>query len=346
MNEWHSRLWRPEGPEGIHNRALSALLTPAEIAYRLAVSVRGWAYDRRLLASQSGAIPTLVVGNLTVGGTGKTPMAAWFARRLAQLGERPAIVLRGYGGDETLVHQTLNPGVPVYAYPDRLSGVERAGDEGASVAILDDGFQHRALRPDAAVAMVSAEEYADHPRLLPRGPWREPLGSLDRATLVVVTRKRVSEREATAVMGRLAARQRAGPQARAYIGLAGVARFDAGSGALGEVQNLQGFRGKLAVAGVAHPQLVWSQLSEAGAVVEQHMAFPDHHGYSSDEVEEISREASGGALVATLKDAVKLGRVLDPEIEIHVPVQQVIWESGREEIDCMLANLLEMPRVR
>jgi len=303
--------------------------------------MRGWAYDRGLFASRTGAIPTLVVGNLTVGGTGKTPVSAWFASRLAELGERPAIVLRGYGGDETVVHQALNPEVSVHAYPDRLSGVKRAVTEGASVAILDDAFQHRSLRPDVDVVLVSAEEYVDRPRLLPRGPWREPLGSLDRATLVVVTRKRSSVQESIGVAQRLAARKRAVPQARAYIGLAGMARYDAGSGALGETQALSGFRGKLAVAGVAHPESVWAQLSDAGVTVEKRLAFPDHHRYSSEEAQKISSEASSGSLIATLKDAVKLGQILDPGIAIHVPVQEVLWESGEEEVDCLLANLLE-----
>ena len=341
MSEWYRRFWQPEGPNGVGYRALSALLRPAEGAYRMAVSVRGWAYDRGLFASRAGGIPTLVVGNLTVGGTGKTPVAAWFASRLAELGESPAIVLRGYGGDEPDVHRALNPGTPVYAYPDRWSGVERAGAEGSSVAVLDDAFQHRALRPDASVVLVSAEEYADRPRLLPRGPWRETLRSLDRATLVIVTRKRASEKASVSVAERLAARERALPQARVYIGLAGMAGYDAISGALGEAQGLEGFQATLAVAGVAHPESVWAQLSDAGVTVERRLAFPDHHRYSSEEVRRISNEASGGVLIATLKDAVKLGPVLDPAVAIHVPVQEVLWESGQEEIDCLLANLLE-----
>jgi len=341
LSEWYRKLWQPEGPNGVAYRALSALLAPAEGSYRMAVSVRGWAYDRGLFASKAGGIPTLVVGNLTVGGTGKTPVAAWFASRLAELGERPAIVLRGYGGDETKVHRVLNPDLPVYAYPDRWSGVERAGAEGSRVAVLDDAFQHRALRPDASVVLVSAEEYTDRPRLLPRGPWREPLRSLDRATLVVVTRKRVSEQASVSVAQRLADRERAVPQARAYIGMAGLAGYDASSGALGEAQALEGFQGTLAVAGVAHPESVWAQLRDAGVTVERRLAFPDHHRYSSEDVRKISSEAAGGVLIATLKDAVKLGSVLDPAVAVYVPVQEVLWESGRQEIDCLLAKLLE-----
>ncbi len=307
----------------------------------MAVAVRGWAYDRRLFASRAGAIPTLVVGNLTVGGTGKTPISAWFANRLARMGERPAIVLRGYGADETQVHRALNPDAPVYASPDRLSGIERAGTDGSSVAVLDDAFQHRALRPDASVALIAAEEYADRPRLLPRGPWREPLRSLQRVTLAVVTRKRVSEQASVDVAERLAAHEQAPPQARAYIGLAGLARYDPMGGSLGKAQALEGTKATVAVAGVAHPESVWAQLGDAGVTLEKCLAFPDHHRYSSKDLRKISREASDGVLIATLKDAVKLGPVLDRDIAIHVPLQDVVWESGQEEIDRLLAKLLE-----
>ncbi len=341
MSAWHRKLWKPDRPNAIGHRALMALLAPAEGAYRTVSRARALAYDWGLLESKLGAIPTLVVGNLTVGGTGKTPIAAWFASHLLGLGERPAIVLRGYGGDETEVHRTLNPDVPVYAYPNRVSGVERAHAEGASVAVLDDAFQHRALRPDASVVLVAAEEYADGPRLLPRGVWREPLESLQRATLVVVTRKRASQQDSIDVAERLMARGQAMLRARAYIGLSGLASYDARTGVLGEPEALDGFRGRVAVAGVAHPESVWAQLDEAGVVVGQRLAFPDHHRYSIEDVRRISREAAGDVLIATLKDAVKLGRMIDPLVAIYVPTQRVMWESGLEEVDCLLANLRE-----
>lgn len=343
MSEWYHQLWWRGRPSGAAYRALSTLLAPAEGAYRVAISARAWAYDRGWLKSAAAPIPTLVIGNLTVGGTGKTPVTAWFADRLRRRGRVPAIVMRGYGGDEVKVHRMLNSAVPVHVSTDRVTGVRRASERGADIAVLDDAFQHRAIRADANVVLVAVEGFMDSPRLLPRGPWREPLQALDRATLVVITRKVASQEEAASVSQRLAELEPALPRAQAHIGLSGIARYDGASGEIGEPVGLDGFRCALAVAGVANPETVWAQLREAGASVDRCRAFADHHRYTQGEIAQITREAAGGPLVTTLKDAVKLGQVLPAELEMYVPLQQVIWESGEEEIECLLANLSSGP---
>src|SRR6202166_1759697 len=97
---------------GRRAKALRALISPIEIAYRGAVAVRGWMYDSGLFSAEDFSVAVVSVGNLSVGGTGKTPVAAWFARRFSEKGAAPAIVLRGYGGDEIIVHERLNEGIP------------------------------------------------------------------------------------------------------------------------------------------------------------------------------------------------------------------------------------------
>src|SRR5690242_15793153 len=97
-------------------------------------------YDTGVFASHDPAIPAVSVGNVTVGGTGKTPVAAWIATELVERGARPAIVLRGYGDDEPLVHARLNPNVPVIVAADRVAGIAQARDTGATIAVLDDAF--------------------------------------------------------------------------------------------------------------------------------------------------------------------------------------------------------------
>jgi tetraacyldisaccharide 4'-kinase len=335
MSEWHQRLWSANTPA---YRALSALLTPAELAYRAGVAVRAWMYDRGILTSMDGSIPTLAVGNLTVGGTGKTPVTAWFAGALAARGLQPAVVMRGYGGDEIEVHRLLNPSVPVHASADRVEGVRRAQQGGAEVVVLDDAFQHRALRADAYVVLVAAEEWTASPRLLPRGPWREPLAALRRATLIVTTRKVASRDEALQVTERLAELYPSVPTAEAHIGLAGLARYDGATGVLGKPAPAQGFRCALAVAGVARPGTVFAQLEEAGVTADEAWGFSDHHRYGREEVDRIAERYWGGPLVATLKDAVKLGAALEPGVELYVPLQTVDWESGREEVDRLMSG--------
>lgn len=336
MSDWHERLWNPDTPA---YRAASALLLPVELAYRAGVAARTWMYDHGFLSSVRANIPALGVGNLTVGGTGKTPVTAWFAQAFAARGLHPAVVMRGYGGDEVEVHRLLNPEVPVHASPDRVEGVRRAEQGGANVVVLDDAFQHRALRADAYVVLVAAEEWSASPRLLPRGPWREPLAALERATLIVTTRKVATRDAAQRVTGDLAELCPSAQTAEAYIGLAGLARYDSASGRLGEPAPPAGFHCALAVAGVARPGTVFAQLEEAGATAEERWGFSDHHRYGSEEIARISRRAERGPLVATLKDAVKLGAVLGSAVDLYVPLQKVEWKSGREAVDSLISGL-------
>src|SRR5690348_617881 len=173
-------------------RAARVVLAPSEALYRLAVGVRETLFDAGVLAAREPALPTLSVGNVTVGGTGKTPIAAWIAKELLDRGVRPAIVLRGYGDDEPLVHARLNPEVPVIVSADRVVGIASAREAGATIAVLDDAFQHRQVSRAADVVLVSADRWSPSQHLLPAGPLREPLGALRRATIIVVTRKAVS----------------------------------------------------------------------------------------------------------------------------------------------------------
>src|SRR5947209_12496985 len=128
MRDFVERVWF--GDDAIA-RAARMVLAPSEALYRIAVGVRETLFDVGLLASREPALPTLSVGNVTVGGTGKTPVAAWIASELINRGERPAIVLRGYGEDEPLVHARLNPNIPVVVSADRVAGIAQARERGA-----------------------------------------------------------------------------------------------------------------------------------------------------------------------------------------------------------------------
>ena len=337
MSVWHQRFWGADGTDRGY-RALAVALAPMEWAYRLGVHARNWAFDHGVLRSELGEIPTLAVGNLTVGGTGKTPISSWFAGALLDRGIRTAVVTRGYGRDEVEVHRLLNPSVSVVVEADRVAAVRAARREGIEVAVLDDAFQHRYLKATASVVLIAVEDWMKTPRLLPRGPWREPLSALGRATLVVLTRKVASAEGATRVSENIASRLPMLPQARVRIELAGLARFDALHG-LGATMPLSGFEAGLAVAGVARPELVFGQLEEAGVSLNERWGFPDHHRYGRAEIGRIRRVCGTVPLVATLKDAVKLGAPLGGDVPIYVPVQQIVWEAGASEIDGLLTRL-------
>src|SRR3989442_4826749 len=161
--------------------------------------------------------PAVAVGNGAVGGAGKTPVAAWIAGFYAGRGRTPAVLLRGYGGDEPKVHERLVPGAVVVADPDRVAAAARALAAGADVIVLDDAFQTLGVARDLNLALVSAENTRQVRWLLPAGPWRETTAALGRADGFIVTRKRVALEEAQEVADALAARWPGRPVAIAHL---------------------------------------------------------------------------------------------------------------------------------
>jgi tetraacyldisaccharide 4'-kinase len=323
-------------------RVARAALLPIEALYAAAVATRGALYDRGLLAAHGLALPAVSVGNLTVGGTGKTPLSAWIVGQLATGGARPAVVLRDYGGDEALVHAALNPGVPVITGADRVHAVEQARARGANIAVLDDAFQHRRAHRDADIVLLSADAWSLSNRLLPAGPWREPLRSLRRASLAVVTRKAVSTDvvdDVWAAVGRHAPQL---PRVTALLAPAAV--VDAHAGTTRPASSLSGVD-VVAVAGIAAPDAFQRQLEDLDARVRLH-AFRDHHPYSADDVSMLARSAERSAIVVcTLKDAVKLAPLWPRGgPSLWYLTQQVILERGRPEMEQLLADMLRRAR--
>jgi tetraacyldisaccharide 4'-kinase len=247
------------------------------------------------------------VGNVTVGGTGKTPIAAWIAAELIDRGARPAIVLRGYGDDEPLVHRRLNPSIPVIVSSDRIAGIASARAAGATVAVLDDAFQHRQVSRAADVVLVSADRWPSSQRLLPAGPLREPLAALRRATIIVVTRKAASDREVDAVNESLAEIAVRVPRTTVRLEpleLRSVARSD-GIETCRPLADLAG-RNVHVITGIGDPRAFIRQLQALGCRVTAEL-FPDHHHFEPEEIPRFVRTIpSDGLAICTLKDAVKL----------------------------------------
>jgi tetraacyldisaccharide 4'-kinase len=330
LREWVPRWWRGEG--GAAGRVLDAVLAPGELLFRSAAAIRNGAYDRGLRRADTAPIPVVSVGNLAVGGAGKTPVSAWIAGRLAGWGHRPALVLRGYGADEILVHRELNPGVPVLAAAHRIEAVRQAAERGCDVAVVDDGFQHRALLRDLDIALVSADGWAQNARLLPRGPWREPLSALRRADLAIVTRKAAGEDAAEEVERALAPYVSADRIVRCRLTPTRLTRLQGrGSAVEAPLAGLDG-RSILAVASLADPAPIAAQLRAVGATVEL-AAFADHHAFTREEAAELARRAGSRPLVMTRKEAVKLRELLPENVEAWMVDQQVEIESGGEVLD-------------
>jgi tetraacyldisaccharide 4'-kinase len=323
---------------GTMARLARLLLTPPAMVYRIGVALHAAAYRVGIRRAQPLVLPSIAVGNLTVGGTGKTPVAAWIATELIRRDARPAIVMRGYGDDENLVHERLNPDVPVIISADRVRGVERAATLGRDVAVLDDAFQHRGARRDADLVLLSADRWASTPRLLPAGPWREPLSALTRASMILVTRKAASPATAHAVADTLRHRFREVP-----IGVAALTLQEL-RGATGEsTMPLEAMRDArvLAIAAIGDPSAFLRQLSATGATVRA-AVYPDHHAFSMAEVSRLaSLMAAGEIPVCTLKDAVKLAPHWPREAApLWYVSQSVTLEEGSDALHALLARVL------
>lgn len=315
------RLW--SGQPGLLERLLGGLLTPPELVFRGLVAARDVAYRSGLLRTHAPPVPTISVGNLVVGGTGKTPLVRWIVQRLVERGRTPGILHGGYSDDEPALHRQWFPELPVVADRDRVRGAEAARAAGADVLVLDDAFQHRRIGRDLDVVVVAAERWTPSPRLLPRGPYREPLGALGRADLVVVTRRGADVDTAADVARSVQERTRA-PVSVAHLMPGG---WLTGEGAPREGRPVGG----VAVAGVGRPGAFFDHVSDAGVSLRHTLAFRDHHDYDAADAARIRRMAGDGAVITTAKDAVKLAPLL-ADVDVWVLDQAVRFDQGRDGV--------------
>jgi tetraacyldisaccharide 4'-kinase len=305
---------------------LAWLLWPASLVFRLAVTVRRALYRLRLIGSEHPGIPVIVVGNLTVGGSGKTPLVIWIAEFLKKHGWTPAIVSRGYGariaqpraatiaadagevGDEPIL-LSRRSGCPVWVGADRVA-VARALREAhpeVDVLILDDGLQHYRLRRDLEIAVVDARGFGNG-FVLPAGPLREPPGRL-RSVHAVVAHGAAVQGYAMKLAGDTLHRMTDAAERRA------VASF--------------GAEKVHAVAGIGDPNRFFLHLAQLGMKVLPH-PFPDHHAFTARDLD----FAGQAPVVMTEKDAVKLRRAARANWWV-LPVSAQLdpafgdWLSGR-----------------
>jgi tetraacyldisaccharide 4'-kinase len=343
----------PDGWERGFRPGAERVLGMATRGYRGLLGTREWLYDHGLLRSRPLPCPVVSIGNLTVGGTGKTPAVELAVRTLTDLGHRPAVVSRGYGrstkgiqvvadtasirmdaeegGDEPFLLARRLPGVPVVVGANRHDAGRLAVERfGVTAIVLDDGFQHRTLVKDLEVVMARCREPWGNGRLLPAGPLREPLGSLARADLVVATGARTPA-DAAEVAAMVARHAPSVPVlAAAHVP---TECWEWGSMRFIPVDTLRGMR-LLAFAGVASPTGFARTLDEIGVTVAGFEAFADHHWYSRSELATLERRAAAGgaeALVTTEKDWVRLRRLPPVGRRVFVLGVRLVLLSGEPE---------------
>ncbi len=302
---------------------------------------RRMAYARGWLPVHDLPLPAVAVGNLTVGGSGKTPIAMWIARYYADKGLVPGILLRGYGGgDEAKVHARNLPAAHVVSDPDRVAGAERALARGAQVLVLDDAYQRLDLRPDLNVLVVSAETTRAVNWLLPAGPFREGRDAVERADAVVITRKRASKEAAETLAADLR-RRISGPVAIAHLG---IARLEGLVSANQMKPALLSGRRVVAASAIADPEGFVAQTKATGAAV-QVATWKDHHEYRQEDIAWLAHAARrADHVVITEKDAVKLRDQWPKDApEPLVAVLDLTWEEGGDDIAVALDAVVTPP---
>ncbi|MGK2963619.1 MAG: tetraacyldisaccharide 4'-kinase [Gemmatimonadaceae bacterium] len=329
------KLW---AGETIGHRIGRAALAPLEGLYRSAVAVRGGLFTHGILNVTKAPIDVISVGNLTVGGTGKTPVSAWLATRLAALGRRPAIVLRGYGDDEPIVHSRLNPGIDVIVEANRAKGISRAAASGADVAVLDDAFQHRAVDRDLDIVLISADGWTGRHHMLPAGPYRESPKGIRRASLVILTAKAASPELVEQARRWIRSTSPETPLVSLRLVQSALIRVVPPGEEL-PVASLDGRR-VLAISAIGDPGAFFRQIEAAGATVVP-LRFPDHHAFTGRDVRRATALARGiDMVVCTLKDAVKLAPIWPAGgVPLWYVSLSVEIESGEAVLDEMLRRL-------
>ncbi len=324
------------GAYGVAGAALSLAMLPASALWRAVSATRNRRFDRIGGTRVHGA-RIVSVGNLAVGGTGKTPFASWVGRALGE-GDRyrPALLLRGYGADEVLLHGLWTPQIPVFAVADRVEGAARAVRAGATAVVLDDGFQHRRLTRDVDVVLLAVEDPWP-PRVLPRGPYREPASALRRADVIVLTRRSATLEEAQARSASVAAipgLRRGAVQACLRIANDALEPLEAGATGQGfeDRPNERDLKSVLALTAIARPQAFGDDVARhTGATVEL-MAYRDHHDFSARDARAARTRAGDRPVVVTEKDAVKLRAFASELGEAWVLCQRLVWDWGADEV--------------
>ena len=324
------------------------LTVPASWLYGLVIEARNARFDRG-----NGVacleLPVISVGNITVGGVGKTPMVLWIAAWLLGEGHEPMIAMRGYRarrgepGDEQTEHLGRLPGVHVVADPDRVSALKASlpRHPGVDCVLLDDGFQHRRLKRDLDLVLIDATRDTMSDRLLPRGYLREPLENLRRAHAVVVTR-------AGAVEDGLAAK------IEGYHGKPPIAwsrhvwtRLAVWASCGRPRDEAVGWlRGKrvTTLLGVGNPQSIVDQLDRAGASIAADIRARDHERYGRAKISRARSLCEGvDAMVMTGKDWVKVRRLIDPSswpVSIVVPRLEIDVFEGADQLKDLIRRAL------
>lgn len=337
---------------GIGPAILRGLLRCFEPFYALAVRTNNGLYDHGIRKVHRLERPVVSVGNITTGGTGKTPAVQWIARKLLMAGHRPASLLRGYtvgnatkSDEATLLEQSLQ--IPVRANPDRVSAGRAliAQHPEVDVILLDDGFQHRRVHRDLDLVLIDATNPLGYGHVLPRGMLREPLSGLHRADVLILTRSDLASAQGlTQIEERLRRYNQSAPILRCRHKITALVN---GSVTL-PIEDLRARR-IFSFCGLGNPTAFHQDLANVGAIDPGHRWFGDHHNYSRAEIDiltERAQEAGAEMMVTTEKDWVKIEPLISGANSIpiwHTQLELEFDDASAQELTSRILALTARP---
>jgi tetraacyldisaccharide 4'-kinase len=333
---------------GLGASLLRGFLRLVECPYTWAVNMRNRQFDSGRRPAVKVGVPVVSVGNLTLGGTGKTPAVEWIAQWFSRRGPRVGLVSRGYKSaagnknDEAMELEQRLPDVPHLQNPDRVAAAQAAiSDAKCQLLVLDDAFQHRRIARDLDIVLIDASEPFGFEHLFPRGTLREPLAGLARAQYALLTRADLVD---------IAERSRIRSIAKSYA--PNVAWGECRHAPMhllsadGKVQPLDSLRSQpiAAFCGIGNPAAFRETLKQCGYNVAAFREFPDHHRYSESDIAELSRWAEAqdaAAVVCTHKDLVKINAATLSGKPLFAVVIGLEFLAGEQELEQLLKPLLE-----
>jgi tetraacyldisaccharide 4'-kinase len=332
---------------------LRKILFPFAILYGLITAIRNWFYDKGFLKSHSFSVPVIAVGNLSVGGTGKTPQIEYLIRLLSP-NYKVAVLSRGYKrkssgfllaeysstaeslGDEPFqLHQKF-PTIQVAVDANRKNGIEQllALQNKPDIILLDDAFQHRKVKAGFYILLTSYNDLYAEDFILPTGNLRESTSGAKRANIVVVTKcpPTLSKADQTKI------RQNLNISANQHLYFSAI-QYDeilyseTENRTVASLQNTD----KLLVAGIAKPKPFFNHLQDGN---DEELEFPDHHDFTESDIQTIQKKSKNKPIITTEKDFVRLKGKINPAQLFYLPIQSVFLSNG-ENFNQQINNYVE-----
>jgi len=348
---------------GLSGSLIQVALLPLyflSIIYKIIIQGRASLYKAGIFKSYNAKVKVISIGNISVGGTGKTPTTQWLAQNLSERGYKTAILSRGYGGkraedvsvvsdgesvllspqeagDEPYMLAKKLKGLPVIVGSDRLKLANYACEKyNLDALILDDGFQHIRLKRDVNILLFDGEKGVGNGSALPRGPLREPLSAMGRADLVLINK------DGSATEGLKALTKRHAPSIAVFkTSYRTTCIRELGSDETKAIEDLKDMDVTL-FSGIANPESFAKTIELLGGVIVSKTSFPDHHDYTVADIDRVSalaEKAGVSAILTTEKDAVKLEQINSPS---KVPVYVVeVGLDFQEDSDKLIDMIIK-----